>query len=163
MRPVKVLVKDIGDVLVLISTGLALLAAGQGGDTELEVIAGATVLTLLAAGQGVEAELEVIAGAAVLDEVHERDQLPEVVGDAGTGNTDIVDTEVTVPDVAAVVQVEFQDGAVTEKAGLLVEVASDEAAGETAEVGEAVAVVDPEMLGWEADTASTIKAGPGMV
>jgi hypothetical protein len=125
MRPVKVLVKETGDVLVLVSTGLALLLEGHASAVELEVIAGAAV------------ELEVISGAAELDEVHDRDQVPEVLEDVATGDADVVDA--AVPDIVAFVHVEFQDAVVMEMVGLPVEGADDP--------GAAVAVADAETLG----------------
>jgi hypothetical protein len=126
MRPVKVLVKETGDVLVLVSTGLALLLEGPASAAELEVSAGAAV------------ELEVISGAAELDEVHDRDQVPEVLEDVSTGDADVVDA--AVPDIVAFVHVEFQDAVVMEMVGLPVERADDDA-------GAAVAVADAETLG----------------
>jgi hypothetical protein len=114
MRPVKVLVKETGDVLVLVSTELALLLEGQAS----------------------AAELEVIVGAAELDEVHDRDQVPEMLEDAATGDADVVDA--ALPDIVAFIHVEFQDGVVMEMAGLPVK---------AADVGAAVSVVDAETLG----------------
>jgi hypothetical protein len=140
MRPVNVLVKDIGDVLVLVAAGPATLLIGAGCDIAAAEDELVIVLVLFAVGP---ATLLIGAGcenAATDDELVSGFDEDDVVGSAVACVIGFVLGE------EAVVMVEFAKCALVGKAALLVE-PPDVEAGVVLDDGFPVAVADPEMLG----------------